>query len=142
MAVVPGETQPLRVLVTDDDEFTREVVREQLLLAGAEEVLEARDGPSALSIVDDPHTCPHLILADLTLPGMHGVALVRELSKRKFGGAVAVMSGSSPDVLVLVDDLATAMGLNWLGGFVKPLDANAIRELVRAARLFGGPPTI
>jgi DNA-binding response OmpR family regulator len=65
-----------RVLVVDDDETVRDVVRRYLELAG-HEVTVAGDGERALSLVAQSE--PDLIVLDLMLPGIDGLEVCRRI---------------------------------------------------------------
>src|SRR5215470_9232618 len=65
-----------RVLVVDDDETVRDVVRRYLELAGHEVTL-AGDGELALSLVARAE--PDLIVLDLMLPGIDGLEVCRRI---------------------------------------------------------------
>jgi DNA-binding response OmpR family regulator len=65
-----------RVLVVDDDETVRDVVRRYLELAGHEVTL-AGDGEHALSLV--ARSEPDLIVLDLMLPGIDGLEVCRRI---------------------------------------------------------------
>jgi DNA-binding response OmpR family regulator len=67
-----------RVLVVDDDATVREVVRRYLSRDG-HEVIEAADGPSALSAVRS--SAPDLVVLDLMLPGIDGLEVCREIRR-------------------------------------------------------------
>lgn len=67
-----------RVLVVDDDETVREVVRRYLTREG-HQVIEAADGPSALSAVRS--SAPDLVVLDLMLPGIDGLEVCREIRR-------------------------------------------------------------
>ena len=66
------------VLVVDDDETTRDVVRRYLARAGFT-VVEAADGVSALTVFGD--TRPDLVVLDLMLPGMDGLDVCDRLRR-------------------------------------------------------------
>ena len=76
MAGLPG--LPSRVLVVDDDDTVREVLRRYLTRDG-HEVLEAGDGPTGLRLVRTHQ--PDLIVLDLMLPGMDGLQVCQEVRK-------------------------------------------------------------
>lgn len=67
-----------RVLVVDDDATVREVVRRYLSRDG-HQVIEAADGPSALSAVRS--SAPDLVVLDLMLPGIDGLEVCREIRR-------------------------------------------------------------
>jgi signal transduction histidine kinase/CheY-like chemotaxis protein len=64
------------VLVADDDPGFRRVLRE-LLTGIADRVIETEDGEQALAAVTQDHV--DLVLTDLRMPGLDGVALLRRL---------------------------------------------------------------
>jgi DNA-binding response OmpR family regulator len=68
-----------RVLVVDDDETVRDVVRRYLERDG-HEVVVAGDGESALQLV--ARQVPDLIVLDLMLPGIDGLEVCRRLRQR------------------------------------------------------------
>jgi len=65
-----------RVLVVDDDPTSRYVVEHDLLGLGAE-VLVAGDGKAGLQTLTDHLLDLDLLITDLDMPGMDGLALVR-----------------------------------------------------------------
>ena len=78
----PADSQPgARLLVVDDDVMVRLTLTEELEAAGYA-VLTAADGPAALALLDLGERVD-LIVADLSMPGMDGVALVRDAQRRR-----------------------------------------------------------
>jgi len=67
-----------RVLVVDDDDTVREVLRRYLTRDG-HDVLEAGDGPTGLRLIRTHQ--PDLIVLDLMLPGMDGLEVCREVRR-------------------------------------------------------------
>ena len=83
------------VLVVDDDDAVRKVVRLQLDDAGFR-VVEADDGASALRRIRDDH--PTLVVLDLSLPRLGGLDVLRAVRGGKAGRSdtpVIVLSGRS-----------------------------------------------
>jgi len=68
---------PKRVLVVDDEANVRIVVRTCLEILGEWEVLLAASGQEGLFLTQTER--PDAILLDVMMPGMDGVAFVREL---------------------------------------------------------------
>jgi len=67
---------PRRVLVVDDEDRIREIVRSYLEREHFE-VAEARDGDAALEAVREWH--PDLIVLDVMMPGTNGIEVLRQL---------------------------------------------------------------
>jgi DNA-binding NarL/FixJ family response regulator len=76
-----------RVLVVDDHPMVREGLRSMLQADGVEVVAEAATGAEALSQTADAQ--PDLVLLDLELPDMDGLAVLRTL--RESGAQVPVL---------------------------------------------------
>ena len=69
---------PIKILVVDDDAHIREVVRFALEKAGFD-IIEAGDGQKALELFQ--RIKPALIILDITMPEMDGLAVCREIRK-------------------------------------------------------------
>jgi DNA-binding response OmpR family regulator len=69
-------TQPITILVVDDEKTIREVLRRYLELENFK-VLEAETGTQALVMVRDHK--PDLLILDIMLPGMDGFTITRKL---------------------------------------------------------------
>lgn len=74
-----GPSREARVLLVDDEESLRRVMRDLLARDGFD-VVEARTGAEALDQVD--RHAPDIIVLDLNLPGMDGYSVLSELRSR------------------------------------------------------------
>jgi two-component system, chemotaxis family, chemotaxis protein CheY len=76
-----------RVLVVDDSATMRKIIMKGLREAGFAELefAEAVDGASALEALRKDHY--DLVLSDINMPGMDGLALVRCVRDEALGGA-------------------------------------------------------
>lgn len=72
--------KPRLVLVVDDDEMIRRLVR-AVLEADEFEVAEARDGQTALELASQ--TEPSVVVLDVMMPGLDGVEVCRRLDHDK-----------------------------------------------------------
>src|SRR3990172_6438389 len=77
------------IMVVDDNPLMRKVVRITLQSEGYV-VCEAEDGQSALKVMSD--CAPDLILQDLVLPDIDGVALVKQLRALPGGAEVPILA--------------------------------------------------
>jgi CheY-like chemotaxis protein len=85
--------EPKVVLVVDDDELVRRVIGAVLEEEGFE-VVAFHGGLDALSWLDaDPRRRLHLVLTDLTMPDMDGLAFGRHLERERPDVPVLFMSG-------------------------------------------------
>jgi DNA-binding NarL/FixJ family response regulator len=90
----------IRVLLVDDDALVRSGLR--LMLAGAEQIEvvgEVDDGRGVLSAIDSQH--PDVVLMDIRMPGMDGIAATRLLQTQPRPPAVLVLTTFDADELVL-----------------------------------------
>jgi CheY-like chemotaxis protein len=84
-----SEIAQLTVLVVDDFEDSRFMLKRMLEMNGCR-VVEATDGQEAIEIVH--RECPGLILMDLNMPHLDGLAAVEQIRKLK---------GKCEDVLII-----------------------------------------
>jgi response regulator RpfG family c-di-GMP phosphodiesterase len=83
----------IRVLVVDDEEFLRSIVRERLEIAGYS-VEEASNGKEALAMLEG--SAPYsVLLTDIRMPVMDGITLLGEWGKKSPGTAGIVMSANA-----------------------------------------------
>ncbi len=138
-----ADARPPLVLVVDDDDAIRTVVRWQLDDAGFH-VLEADDGPSALRRIRDDH--PALVVLDLSLPGLGGLDVLRAVRDGRTGRTdtpVIVLSGRSGET-----DRIVGLDLGADDYLVKPFSpgelAARVRSVLRrsAPELTGEPQVI
>jgi two-component system, chemotaxis family, chemotaxis protein CheY len=64
-----------KILVIDDEHYTRKVIKTLLITMGVRNIQEAPDGYAGLEII--PTFAPHIVLCDWEMPGMDGPSFVR-----------------------------------------------------------------
>ena len=64
-----------RILIIDDSAFSRKIIRRAL--GETHEYLEAGDGMEGLEQYALHH--PDVVILDLTMPGMHGIEVLRQI---------------------------------------------------------------
>lgn len=101
-------TTPLRVLVVDDDEDHRLLLRRLLARAGIADVCEAADGASALALVEANR--PDLVLLDLAMPVRSGFDVLPEVAAASPGSRIVVLSGFRRDRLLDAVRMRGAVG--------------------------------
>jgi DNA-binding response OmpR family regulator len=79
-----------KILIVDDNELVRTTTRTMLQGAG-HDVEDTGDGNAAVDLVRK--TPPDLVLTDLVMPLKEGVALIGELRRTGYRGAIIAMSG-------------------------------------------------
>lgn len=110
-------------MVVDDDEVVREAVRGAFEAEGWV-VSEASSGAEALDLLAGP-PWPDVLVLDLVMPGMDGLAVLTELRGRPGGEGIAVVVLSarrSP----LATRVFASLGAD--GCIPKPVDPTALRS--------------
>jgi len=95
-----GVTAPIRVLIVDDDALVRAAL--SMTLRGTDDVLivgEAADGAEAVAMTD-AHA-PDVVLMDIRMPGMDGLAATEQLRRRERRPEVIVLTTFDIDEYVL-----------------------------------------
>lgn len=120
-----GET-PLRVIVADDDALVRRVVRDALQRAGIVVIAEAGTGREAIELT--LYYKPDVVLMDLVMPGVDGIAATREIVAALPEIKVVVLSSSDDDELGLLSLRTGACGY-----LTKTVDVDSLPRALRAA---------
>jgi CheY-like chemotaxis protein len=121
-----------RILIAEDDEPVRAFVRRALMIDG-HEVTEAEDGAEALVILEQTQGAFDLLLTDIRMPLMDGIALALAAAPQFPNLVILLMTGYA-------DQRERAHGLEALVHDVvtKPFSLADIRAKVREA-LAAGP---
>ena len=121
-----------RILIAEDDEPVRAFVRRALMIDG-HEVTEAEDGAEALAILEQTQGAFDLLLTDIRMPLMDGIALALAAAPQFPNLVILLMTGYA-------DQRERAHGLEALVHDVvtKPFSLADIRAKVRDA-LAAGP---
>ncbi|MDG4821784.1 response regulator transcription factor [Asanoa sp. WMMD1127] len=119
----------IRVLVVDDHAMVRQGLRAFLSVQDDLEVVgEADDGASAVAAAAE--LLPDVVLLDLRMPGMDGVAALRELSARGIPSRVLVITSFTEPAAVLPAVRAGAAGYVY-----KDVDPPALAAAIRSVHL-------
>jgi len=124
----------IRVLIADDHAIVRKGIRALLSEAGGFEVVgEADNGQEAVLRAEE--SSPDVILMDLLMPGMDGIEATRQITSRRPGAHVLVLTSFAADNKVFPAIKAGASG--YL------LKDSSPDELVRAIRqVHRGEPSL
>ncbi len=129
-----GNPQPT-VLLVDDHPMFREGVRFTLARAGVVVVGEAADGQEALALAEELD--PDVVVMDLAMPGLDGLAATAELVGRGCRARILVLTMSGEDAAVLAAVRAGARG--YLVKGVGPEEVVAAVRAVAAGHAVFGP---
>ncbi len=92
----PESTTPRRLLVIDDETLVRKVLRKVLSKRGFE-VEEAENGTVGLSKISDAQAPYHLVVLDLSMPGLSGEEVLERLRSSHPSLPVVILSGFVED---------------------------------------------
>lgn len=127
-AVLLAETGTQRIVIIDDDDMIRQLLRIILREEGHQVVGETGRGPQVMTLVK--RVRPTLVFLDINLAGGNGLDLLSEIRVGAPGVRVVMISSAATQANV---QAATAAGA---GGFVvKPFSADKVLHTVR--RLLG-----
>ncbi|MEU8569375.1 response regulator transcription factor [Streptomyces pathocidini] len=118
---------PIKILIVDDQAIVRSGLR--MIIESDPElvvVAEAEDGAQALVRVAE--FSPHVVLMDLTMPGVDGVESTRQLVQLEDAPRVIVISSHSTDAEVIA-----ALSAGACGFLLKDLRPEELFAAIRAA---------
>jgi CheY-like chemotaxis protein len=112
-----------RILVVDDDEMVRFVVRAVLEPAGYQ-IVEAENGQEGVEKFAGPEGPFSLVLMDISMPGMNGPEALRRIREKAPDTRLVLLSGSP-------EQPAEAGNLPGVTFFSKPFLNDELLSLVR-----------
>ena len=121
---------PISVLIVDDHPVVRQGLRALLEVQDGIEVAgEAGDGATALALATEKRAerTPNVILLDLKLPGMDGIAVLNELQASRNPARVLVLTSVTDHAAAAVVMRAGAAGVLY-----KDVDPDALVRAIRA----------
>lgn len=125
-------SQRIRVLIVDDQTLVREGFRKLLELETDFEVVDtANNGEAAIAAVERLHQAgltPDVILMDIRMPHMDGIAATKAI-KERWGGSRIVILTTFDDIELIRAGLAAGA----LGYLLKDVTAEQLANTVRAA---------
>ena len=113
-----------KILVADDKETSRELVR-TVLEASGYEVYEAADGIEALEQARREN--PDLVILDLHMPRLDGFGVIAELRRDEKFAATPVMALTAS---AMMGDREQALAAGFTGYIAKPIPLAALRSEV------------
>ncbi len=123
---------PIKVLVVDDDPDLLKLLKIRLDASGYE-TLTAENGEAGIAKLSMVR--PHVVITDLRMPGMDGMALFEQIRATHPNLPVIILTahGTIPDAVA-----ATRRGV--FGFLTKPFDSRSLlAEVEKAVRLSAGP---
>ncbi len=130
----PPKNNSIRVLVVDDHAIIRKGVKAVLdLVPDIELVGEAENGEQAVKM--DLDLRPDVILMDLMMPEMDGIACIREIKEQRLEARILVLTNFAGEDMLFPAIKAGAMGYH-----LKDSSPEALEEAIR--QVFRGEPSL
>jgi len=118
---------PIRVLIADDHGVVRQGLRMYLGSDPELEIIgEARDGAEAINLSRELH--PDVVLMDLLMPGMDGIAATAAIRRQMPETEVVALTSVLEDASVV-----EAVRAGAIGYLLKDTDAHELRRAIKAA---------
>jgi AmiR/NasT family two-component response regulator len=114
-----------RVLIADDNNSILEILQKILSIAECTVVGEAHNGAQAVTLAE--RLKPDIILMDIEMPGVNGIAAARQIQKRHPTPIILLTVHDTPELI----EQAREAGV--VGYLVKPPDANEIIRTIKIA---------
>ena len=111
------------VLVVDDDLVFAAVATSILQALGVKTVVTAHDGQAGVQALHDAKDPIGLIILDLNMPKLDGLAFMRAISMTGFSGHIVVSSGESGKIVQSAQNMGRMLGMNVLGALKKNLSS-------------------
>src|ERR1035438_5297349 len=125
----------LRILVIDDEQFVREAL-ERVLKSWAVCVVGAADAAAGVALLDQ--AAMDLVIIDVVLPGMDGVAAIKQIRRDHpniriiaiSGGGNFGLSAYQPEAISTTAYLAACKAAGANATLAKPFETAELRALI------------
>ena len=118
-----------RILVVEDDDFTRNIIMQTLTNLGYQHVIGAGNAKAAIDLLETEQ--PDLVITDIFMPDMNGLELIKLIrtgkTLAKTNTRTIILSGATESKAVGV-----GLALNVNGFIVKPLIPNVIDDKIHS----------
>lgn len=119
-------TQPIRIVVAEDETIIRLDIVETLTAQGYEVVGEAENGQRAIELVEDLK--PDVVLMDISMPVMDGLSATRYIAQHSIAPVVILTAFSQRD---LIDQATQAGAMSYI---VKPFSETDLVPAIELAK--------
>jgi len=128
------QSETIRVLVVDDHAIIRKGIRAVLeLVPDIDLAGEAENGKQAISL--DLELAPDVVLMDLMMPEMDGIACIKKIREKRPKARILVLTNFAGEEMIFPAIKAGAMGYH-----LKDSSPEALEEAIR--QVFRGEPSL
>jgi EAL domain-containing protein (putative c-di-GMP-specific phosphodiesterase class I) len=125
------------ILLLDDEPFILKLHARMLSDLGFVSSRGFESGSLALASLDRG-VAPHLILLDLSMPGMDGIQFIKHLVTRNYTGGLVLVSGEDERLRQTAARLVAAHGLAVVGHLAKPVTPAQLQPLLEEWERWSG----
>jgi NarL family two-component system response regulator LiaR len=125
-ASTPGVEPRLRAIIADDDPFARRMIKDALQRSDIVVIAEAQNGREAMELC--LHYRPDVLLMDIVMPELDGIAATREIIKERPEQTVVLLTSAGEEEMGLVGLRAGASGF-----LTKDVDIDSLPQALRGA---------
>jgi len=118
--------EAVRAIIADDDPFARKMIKESLQRAGVIVIAEAHNGRQAVDLTR--HYRPDVVLMDVVMPELDGIAATRRIVKEIPGQIVVILTTADDDEIGLLGLRAGAAGF-----LAKDVDIDILPQALNGA---------
>ena len=128
------ETEPLSILLVDDDPFFLGTQLKLLHRLGYADVATAASAEAAMHVLQHRTPPISVIFCDLNMPRIDGIEFLQMVAGTAFDGHVVVQSGQGVRIMHSVRKLLEKSRLKFSGTVEKPASSSELRRLLEASR--------
>ncbi len=115
----------MSIIIVDDSDVVRSVIKKVLFIYGYHEIIEAEDGVSALEKIKQSFKKIDLYIFDVNMPRMDGITLVGEVRKLDISKPIIMLTTETDK-----EKMLRAKKLGATGWVVKPFDSHKFMQVV------------
>ncbi|MBC8001461.1 MAG: response regulator [Opitutaceae bacterium] len=120
----------MKILIAEDDELSRQLLRDILEKEPGYEVIEATDGQAAWQLLEGGLT-PDLCILDVMMPFLDGIGLLKRIRAHpRLGGVKVILCSALNDRTTVTQ--AAALSINYY--VIKPYSMRTVLDQVRKVR--------
>lgn len=121
--------ESMNILLVDDHPIETFTMRSKLRKLGYERVATALGGLDAIEQCQSNDF--DIVICDLDMPGMDGLAFLRHLHEQEFKGGVCIASGKDDDIKDIASSMCSSFGFAFVKKLSKPISTENLAQLIR-----------